>query len=269
MKNILDKIVNKKRLEVERLKNKKSLKLLTDEIVDLIPVESRFSIRLKNQNSLNCIAEIKRRSPSQGILREDFDPLAIAKVYQQLGCAAISVLTEKSYFDGKPEYLQAIKKTVSLPILRKDFIIDSYQIYESVVLGAQAILLIVHILPQAKLAKFITIASQLGLDCLVEIHSTEELSRALDAGATIIGVNNRNLQTFQTDISTSLQVSPLIPRECVRVSESGLKTRDDIIRVDQAGFDAVLIGENFMRSDNITVTYHELFGNLNNAEEER
>jgi indole-3-glycerol phosphate synthase len=260
MQTILEKIVGDKRLEIDRLKHTKSLKVLKDDIAALTPVKSSFAARLKKERRIHCIGEIKRRSPSKGMLREQFDPAAIGEVYQQLGCTAISVLTEQTYFDGKPEYLQQVKAQVSLPLLRKDFIVDPYQIYEAVVLGASAILLIVHILPQDQLAKFITIAAELGLDCLVEVHSREELQRALDAGAVLIGVNNRDLATFHTDIAASVQIAPWIPGECIRVSESGFQSRDDIIRVDQAGFDAVLIGEHFMRSPDIPAAFHELFG---------
>jgi indole-3-glycerol phosphate synthase len=260
MKTILDKIVSDKRLEVERLKNEKPLSVLELEIANQSPVKSRFAARLKKQKNIKCIAEIKRRSPSKGLLRETFDPVAIAGIYQKLDCAAISVLTEENYFDGKPEYLQQVKPVVSVPLLRKDFTIDRYQIYESFLLGAEAILLIVHILTQDQLKEYITIATKLGLDCLVEVHSQDELMCALDSGANIIGINNRNLETFHTDVNFSIQFSQLIPKECIRVSESGFKTRDDIIKVDRAGFDAVLIGEQFMRSPDIPATYRNLFG---------
>ena len=260
MKTILNKIVADKRVEIEQLKKNKPFKLLADAAAHIVPVKSRFAACIKKQIGINCIAEIKRRSPSRGLLCEAFDPVAIAAVYQQLGCAAISVLTEKKYFDGKPEYLQQIKSVVSAPLLRKDFIIDPYQIYETALLGAEAVLFIVHILTQVQLTNFIAIGTRLGLDCLVEVHAEDELQRALDAGAGIIGVNNRNLETFHTDISTSLQISQIIPSACVRVSESGFQSRDDIIRIGQAGFDAVLIGEHFMRSPDISATYHNLFG---------
>ena len=259
MQTILDKIVTDKRLEVAVLKKEKPLNIVRDEIACLLPVESRFAERIKKQGSINCIAEIKRRSPSNGLLRQSFNPVEIARTYQDLGCAAISVLTETKYFDGNPLYLKQVKKTVTLPLLRKDFIIDEYQIYEAVLLDAEAILLIVHILEQEILANFIKVAAQLGLDSLVEVHSADELHRALDAGAGIIGVNNRNLETFHTDVEYSIQFADIIPGHCLRVSESGIKTYEDIKKIDAAGYDAVLIGEQFMRSPDIPATYHSLF----------
>jgi indole-3-glycerol phosphate synthase len=260
LKTILDKIVADKQVEVEYLKKNKPFKVLKDEIAHIAPVKSTFAACIKKRIRINCIAEIKRRSPSRGLLREVFDPVAIGEIYQQLGCAAISVLTEKKYFDGKPEYLQEVKSAVSVPILRKDFIIDPYQIYETVLLGAEAVLFIVHMLTPLQLENFIAIATRLGLDCLVEVHAKDELQRALDAGATIIGVNNRNLDTFHTDINTSVQISQIIPRACIRVSESGFQSRDDLIKIDQAGFDAVLIGEYFMHTPDISAAYHNMFG---------
>jgi indole-3-glycerol phosphate synthase len=256
----LDKIVADKKVELASLKKKKSFRMLEHEIAGLTPVKSSFAARIKKQDRINCIGEIKRRSPSQGILREGFDPVALAKVYQQLGCAAISVLTEKNYFDGQSAYLKQVKTAVAIPLLRKDFIIDPYQIIEAILLGAEAILLIVHILDQDQLKKYIALAKLLGLACLVEIHTPEELQRALEAGAEIIGVNNRNLMTFKTDVTTSLQIAPLIPKDCIRVSESGFKSREDILKIDRAGYDAVLIGEHFMRSPDITAAYQNLFG---------
>jgi indole-3-glycerol phosphate synthase len=192
------------------------------------------------------IAECKRRSPSRGILRAAYDPVAIASAYERNGAAAVSVLTEPTFFDGAPEHLQAVREAVCVPVLRKDFVIDRYQLLEARAWGADAVLLIVAALSQAELVALVAEAGHLGLDVLVEAHDAEDLRRALDAGATIVGVNNRNLKTLDVSLRTSETLAALVPRGIVAVAESGLKNEADLARLSGAGFRAFLVGERFM-----------------------
>lgn len=245
---ILDKIVETKKEEVAQAKRKKTLAGLQDTIGELSPC--RNFIAALNGSDCAIIAEVKCASPSRGRLVENFDPLKIAAAYEQNGAAAISVLTDEKYFLGSKEYLTRIKKEVELPLLRKDFIIDPYQIYESRVIGADAVLLIVRCLG-AKLNDFIGLAGQLGLAALTEVHTGPELDIALAAGADIIGINNRNLDTFVTDINTCKELARSIPAGIVTVAESGIRNRDDIENIMQSGIRAFLIGEALVTSDDI------------------
>jgi indole-3-glycerol phosphate synthase len=192
------------------------------------------------------IAECKRRSPSRGVLRVDYDPVAIAQGYGKAGAAAISVLTEPTFFDGALEHLQAVRSAVGIPVLRKDFVVSEYQLLEARAARADAVLLIVAALDPGALTALHTRALALGLDVLVEVHSADELSVAIDAGAQIVGVNNRNLRTLEIDVTASEALAARMPRGMVTVSESGLKTAMDLIRLRQLGYDAFLIGERFM-----------------------
>ncbi|MCL2253387.1 MAG: indole-3-glycerol phosphate synthase TrpC [Lachnospiraceae bacterium] len=200
------------------------------------------------QNKINFICEVKKASPSLGVICDDFDYIGIAKDYESAGAAAISVLTEPFYFKGSNDYLSEISQNIKLPLLRKDFIVDEYMIYEAKFLGASAILLICAILDDTQIKKFIKTAEQLGLAVLTEVHDETEVKRALDLGAKIIGVNNRNLKTFEVDLKTSERLRKYIPDEIIFVAESGIKTRDDVKRLEQIGVNAVLIGETLMRS---------------------
>ena len=223
-----------------------------------VPVESlatsgvhharSFGDALGKKAGVNVIAEIKRRSPSKGIIREDFDPVWIAQSYADGGAAALSVLCEEDFFGGSLEHLAAIRKSVDLPLLRKDFIFDEYQVYESALAGADAVLLIVALLEDELLARLIELAKGLGIDALVEVHSKDEIARAARAGASIIGVNNRDLTTFKVDLETSLLLAPLTPEETILVSESGIGSGSDILKLKASGFDAFLIGEHLMRA---------------------
>lgn len=210
------------------------------------------------KSGLSVIAEVKKASPSKGVIREDFTPVGIAEEYEKAGADAISVLTEEHYFQGSSRYLQAIREKVDLPILRKDFIIDAYQIYESLVIGADAVLLIAAILDSLTITRFMRIADELGLQCLVEAHNEKELRTALDAGARIIGVNNRDLHTFDVDLKTTGRLAGLVPEGRVIVSESGILTNTDMRTVASYGADAVLIGETLMRSGDIAGRMKEL-----------
>lgn len=192
------------------------------------------------------IAECKRRSPSRGVLRSAYDPVSIARGYEAAGAAAISVLTEPTFFDGALEHLQAVRDAVRIPVLRKDFVVSEYQIHEARANGADAILLIVAALDAATLLTLHTCATRLGLDVLVEVHNADEVLMAVDAGAQIIGVNNRNLRTLEVDVHASETLATRIPRDVVRVSESGLKSVDDLRRLTACGYDAFLIGERFV-----------------------
>lgn len=197
---------------------------------------------------ISCICEVKRASPSKGLIARDFPYLDIAKEYEQAGAAAISVLTERDYFQGSSRYLQAIAATVDVPVLRKDFIIDEYQIYEAKLWGAAAILLICAILDDEQLQRYYSLATHLGLDVLVEAHDEQEVIRARNCGARIIGVNNRNLKDFTVSLDTSCRLRRLVPDDMLFVAESGIKTATDIDRLRESGVDAVLIGETMMRS---------------------
>ncbi len=212
----------------------------------VVPGGSRFASELATPGRINVIAECKRRSPSRGVLAADYDPAGIARRYEEGGAAAISVLTEPTFFDGALEHLQAVRRAVALPLLRKDFIVDEYQLLEARAVGADAVLLIVAALEQAALVRLQRRAGELGLAALVEVHDEDELSRATDAGARLIGVNNRNLRTLVVDIDASYRLAARMPADVVAVSESGLQSRSDLERLAGAGYRAFLIGERFM-----------------------
>ncbi|MDF2987379.1 MAG: Indole-3-glycerol phosphate synthase [Eubacterium sp.] len=249
---ILDKIVEKTRLRVEALKAAQSLDTVRKEAL-----ATRGSSPFSFENALRTdditfICEVKKASPSKGIISEHFPYLEVAREYESAGAGAVSVLTEPDFFLGSNEYLKEIRQVVKLPVLRKDFTIDPYQIFEAKLLGADAILLICAILDTNTIGEYIGIADSLGLSSLVEAHDEKELYSALEAGARVIGVNNRNLKTFEVDINTSARLRKLVPREKLFVSESGIKTADDITVLRQNGTNAVLIGETLMKSGNIS-----------------
>jgi len=210
------------------------------------PAGARFEEELGVAGRVNVIAECKRRSPSKGVLAAEYDPASIARLYERGGAAAISVLTEPTFFDGALDHLAAVRRAVSLPLLRKDFIVDDYQLLEARAAGADAILLIVAALRQSDLVRLQARAWELGLAALVEVHDEEELTRAVDSGARVIGVNNRNLRTLQVDIDASYRLAAKVPRGVIAVSESGLQSRADLERLAAAGYRAFLIGERFM-----------------------
>lgn len=209
-----------------------------------------FEAALGRTDRANIIAECKRRSPSKGVLAADYDPVRIARQYERGGAAAISVLTEPTFFDGTLEHLSAVRAAVGLPLLRKDFIVDEYQLIEARAAGADAALLIVAALGQADLVRLQARASELGLATLVEVHDEAELSRAIDSGARIVGVNNRSLRTLTVDVEASYRLAPRIPPGMIAVTESGLQSRADIERLAAAGYRAFLIGERFMTEAN-------------------
>jgi indole-3-glycerol phosphate synthase len=224
------------------------------------PGGERFEAGLAASGRVNVIAECKRRSPSRGVLAPQYDPVAIARQYEAGGAAAISVLTEPTFFDGSLEHLAAVRGAVTLPLLRKDFIVDEYQVFEARASGADAILLIVAGLGQPQMQRLQLRAWELGLAALVEVHDEEELSRAVDVGARIIGVNNRNLRTLSVDTEASFRLAAMMPKDVVAVSESGLRTRADLDRLSAAGYRAFLIGERFMTDGDPAGAIRRLLG---------
>lgn len=248
---ILDKIVQAK---VQRLDEAKRRTPIEELERDVAPRASSLAAKsmiasLRSRERINIIAEIKQRSPSKGIIRADFNPGWIAERYAMSGAAAISVLTEEDFFEGSLKHLRAVRGRVELPLLRKDFVFDEYQLHEALKEGADAVLLIVAILEDFQLARLIALARELGLDALVEIHSADEMRRAVGAGASIIGVNNRDLTTFNVDLETSIELARLAPRDSILVSESGINTAGDVRRLREAGFNAFLVGEHLMRAN--------------------
>ena len=224
------------------------------------PRGEAFLAALSTTGRANVIAECKRRSPSRGVLAVDYDPVAIARQYEGGGAAAISVLTEPTFFDGSLEHLAAVRRAVNLPLLRKDFIVDEYQLFEARANGADAALLIVAALEQADLVQLQRRAWDLGLAALVEVHDDEELSRAIDSGARIIGVNNRNLRTLVVDVGASRRLGARIPADVIGVSESGLTSRADLEELAGQGYKAFLIGERFMTASDPAAAIAELLG---------
>jgi len=224
------------------------------------PGGQRFESALGRADRINVIAECKRRSPSKGVLAADYDPVRIATQYQQGGAAAISVLTEPTFFDGSLEHLAAVRARVRLPLLRKDFIVDEYQLFEARAAGADAVLLIVAALEQKNLVALQARAWELGLATLVEVHDEAELTRAIDSGARVIGVNNRNLRTLTVDVEASDRLAARMPRSVIGVSESGLKSREELDRLAAAGYKAFLIGERFMTDPDPAHAIAELMG---------
>jgi indole-3-glycerol phosphate synthase len=248
---ILDKIVQAKVQRLDEAKRRTPIEELERDVAPRASSRAAKSMiaSLRTRERVNIIAEIKRRSPSKGIIRGDFNPEWIAERYAASGAAAISVLTEEDFFEGSLEHLRAVRARVESPLLRKDFVFDEYQLQEALKAGADAVLLIVAILEDFQLARLIARARELGLDALVEVHSADEMQRAVGAGAPIIGINNRDLTTFNVDLETSIELSRLAPQDAILVSESGINTGDDVRRLREAGFNAFLVGEHLMRAD--------------------
>jgi len=255
--NILDRIIAHKRVEIAERKRTCPVPG-GDTFVrsDFRPLDRA----LRRPDSISVIAEFKKASPSKGIIREDVEPVEVAHIYESYGASAISVLTDEHFFQGHADYLTAIRDHIRLPVLRKDFIIEDYQIREATVMGADAILLIVTVLTVTELVSLQSTAQAYGLQCLVEVHDKKELDRALEARAHIIGINNRDLTNFNVDLHTSLSLKSAIPDEIVTISESGVHTREDVLTLQDAGFDAILVGESLMRSDDIGAKLNELLG---------
>ena len=254
---IISKIIEDKRRVIEESKRAKPQDELIHDIRNIC-VKSSFKKNISRPHHVNLIAEIKKASPSKGIIRADFNLLKIAIAYQANGASAISVLTDERFFDGKLEYIKKVKESVSLPVLRKDFIIDEYQIYETVAAGADAMLLIADLLSKSELCGFYNLATSLGLDVLIEVHKEEDIEKALATEGSIIGINNRDLHTFRVDLAITQKLIRLIPPNRIKVSESGIRSYEDVMFLKSLGLNAVLIGEAFMESSDIPSKIREM-----------
>ncbi len=256
--SVLDKIVRDKMPEIEALQDEYDL---VEYMQAALAVEDSRDFRkaITGDDRLALIAEVKKASPSAGVIREDFDPVALARAYEDAGAAALSVVTEKNYFQGELEFLRKIREATSLPILRKDFILDEYQVVESKLAGADAILLICSVLDWRRVLSLMSLTQRLEMDCLVEVHKTRELDIALIAGAELIGVNNRNLQTLEVDLETTPRLTEHIHDPIPIVAESGISKAEDLALMKKAGCQAVLIGEYLLRQGDIKAAVRELF----------
>src|SRR3990172_3723986 len=249
---ILDEIIRYKRKELEVRKADIPLKIITSAIWNLpLPLSFKDALLPSSDGRTRVIAEVKKASPSKGVIREDFNHLEIAETYQRNGASALSVLTDKNFFQGSIDYLSEIRHHVSIPLLRKDFVFDEYKIFEARGYGADAVLLIAAVLDDKELNDFVELSLNLGISPLVEVHDELELEMTLKTGAELIGINNRNLQTFKTDLNTTIRLISNIPDDKIVISESGINTKEDISFLKDAGADAFLIGEALMRAADI------------------
>ncbi|MHC5083673.1 MAG: indole-3-glycerol phosphate synthase TrpC [Planctomycetota bacterium] len=266
MANILDQIIADKRLEVAAQKERRPLELVKDAAAGLAKCRNFYqAVTKKNAFGLNVIAEVKKASPSAGLIRADFDPVQIATTYERCGASAISVLTDEKYFQGKLEYLTAVKEAVSIPVLRKDFIVDPYQIYEARAAGADAILLIAEALEPATLMDLLILANELTLTALIEVHGADSLlqMRSLvgfpQKNYSVLGVNNRDLTTMTVDINNTGRLAELVDNRNELIAESGIKTRGDVEKLIHVGVGGVLIGQTLCESESIEDKFNELF----------
>ena len=246
--NILDRIVAVKHAEVRALRGRASE--LRGRAMDMPPARG-FAAALRRPGEVRLLAEVKRRSPSAGEIRPGADPVDVALAYQDGGAAALSVLTDRDFFGGELGFLERVRAAVDLPVLRKDFVVDALQLAEARAAGADAVLLIARILPGGRLAELHAEARAMGMDVLVEVHDEEEMGRAAGAGATLVGVNNRDLATFTTDLGLSVRLAALAPAGATLVAESGIRTAADVDLLGSAGFDAILVGESLMRQPDL------------------
>lgn len=254
---VLDEICARKAEHVAARKAEFPLEELTPRLDEMTPCRG-FIKAIQNQTDPAIIAEVKKASPSKGVIREDFDPVIIAKAYENAGATCLSVLTDGPYFQGADEYLIEVKKNVQIPVLRKDFMIDPYQIIESRLLGADCILIIMAALTDTQAADLYELATDLGMDVLVEIHNEEEMERALKLKPAMIGVNNRNLKTLDVDIQTSYEMLAKFPGNTIKVAESGISKSDTIYDLHSKGYEAFLVGESLMREQDIAAALHNL-----------
>ena len=259
--DILEKIVARKAIEIEQARQARSVEQL-QELADQAPPPRDFVGALRDQSrpGMRVIAEVKRASPSAGLIRPDFEPVAIAQTYEQNGAACVSVLTDEHFFQGKLEYLTAIRAAISLPVLRKDFLIDRYQVLEARAAGADCVLLIAECLNDCRMRDLYFYASELGMASLIEIHDPEHLDRVLKLEPELLGVNNRNLKTFETDLQHSIRLKQQIPADTLLVSESGIHCRAHVELLENAGIRAMLVGETLMRAPDIGRKLRELLG---------
>ena len=257
MANILDQIVANKRTEIEAARKREPQERLEARAMEMPKPRNFFAAVTKASKTINVIAEVKRASPSAGLIREDFDPVAIARAYHAAGAAAISCLTDERYFQGSLDYIKPIKDAVPLPVLRKDFIVDPYQLYEARAAGADAVLLIAECLSEGELVDLLILATQLQLTVLLEVHAVDSLLKVRPhigfphAGYCLLGINNRDLTKMTTDLNHTLRLLEMVEDTSILVSESGIRTHDDVTRLKQAGVNAVLVGEHLMKQPDI------------------
>jgi indole-3-glycerol phosphate synthase len=257
---ILDEIVRSKRTEVANARRRTPLELLQSRLASAAPVRD-FRGAVAAGSRIRLIAEIKKASPSAQILRDDFDPVTIAQIYEDHGAACISVLTDAPYFQGRLDHLTLVHSSVQLPILRKDFVIDEYQVFEARAANADAVLLIAEILDDLTLSQLLDRSREMGMAALVEFHDEVNLARVIASGAGLVGINNRDLRNFRSDIERTLRLRDQIPPEVLVVSESGISTRREVERLQAAGICAILVGESLMRAPDIGLGVDELLGN--------
>lgn len=258
---ILDQIIQAKRKDLEELKRRFPVQRLRSAVLHAKPENPRsFKKAVSGGQQIRLICELKKASPSKGVLIEDFQPLRIAGIYEAAGAAAISVLTEPHFFKGRPSYLRTVRQVTTIPILRKDFILESYQLYETALLHADAFLLIASILTEEELSRLIQLGKELGMDALVEIHSDEDLDKAVDAGAEIIGINNRNLRTLEVDPFMAKKLIPRVPKGIPLIVESGISRYEEVMEYKSIGVTSFLIGTSLMKSSDIAEKISELSG---------
>jgi indole-3-glycerol phosphate synthase len=257
---ILDEILKKTREDLEKRKVEYPLEWLGRSLAfnPFVPKDVKSALRSTKENPYRIIAEVKKASPSKGVIREDFDPMSIAQAYEKGGADSLSILTEPHFFQGDKEYLGMVRRYVNLPLLRKDFIVDKYQLVEALAFGADYVLLIATALSRKELKELYNYALHLGLDVLVEVHDKSDLIKAMFAGADIIGINHRNLETFEMDMGLSEKLIPLIPNGKIIVAESGITTHETVVELSKIGADAFLVGEHFMRQNDITQAVKDL-----------
>ncbi len=260
MADILDEIIRKTKEDLEKRKVEYPVDWLGRSLAynPFVPKDVQGFLRSTEENPYRIIAEVKKASPSKGIIREDFEPVEIAQAYEKGGADALSVLTEPHWFKGDKEYLGMIRRYVNIPLLRKDFIVDKYQVVEALAYGADFILLIAKALSRKELKELYEYARHLGLEVLVEIHDKADLVKAMFAGASIVGINHRNLETFEMDMTLSQKLIPLIPNSKIIVAESGINDHETVVELGKIGADAFLVGEHFMRQDDITTAIREV-----------
>jgi len=254
MAQILDDIIKKTREDLEKRKVDYPVEWLGRSLAfnPFAPKDVKSALRSTEDNPYRIIAEVKKASPSKGVIREDFDPMVIAQAYEKGGADSLSILTEPHFFQGDKEYLGMVRRYVSIPLLRKDFIVDKYQLVEALAFGADYVLLIAMALSRKELKELYDYARHLGLDVLVEVHNKTDLVKAIFAGAEIIGINHRNLESFEMDMHLTEKLIPLVPNRKIIVAESGINDHETVVEISKMGADAFLVGEHFMRQDDIT-----------------
>ena len=260
MANVLDQIVAHKLTEIAAAKSRRPIAEIKSALIDAATPRN-FVAALKTHHPMGLIAEVKRASPSAGMIRESFDPVEIARIYESHGAACISVLTDEHFFQGRLSYLTEIRQNTLIPVLRKDFILDPYQIYEARAAGADAVLLIAECLSDQQLQELYAVTLELGMQALVEVYERENVARALKLAPDFLGVNNRNLQTFETRLEHTIDLRQDIPNEILLVGESGIHSREDVRKLQSAGVHAMLVGESLMRAPDIGRRVRELLGN--------